>query len=365
MGFVVWIPDCTRGPIQMLKKERQMGLRAGFDWRNIRLSILKDPAFSLVILALGFVMYFFLGVGFPGLDTVSQAVMPLLVVLGMFYAYAKNIYSFTIFVLSFTSLILSFGISFGKMYSGDSPIAIGFVLGRWQNFILSLIGAAIFFQWHETSKAKEKYPWILLVLFMVIWTILSINVTFFDDWKMENYLTVPFVVILYMTYRKFKMSNFSYLLIYSYMFLHVIGTHYTYSEVPFGFWLEGVLDLPRNHYDRIIHFCFGFLLAYPVREIAIRIGDFKGVWNLYFPIDLVLAFSCLYELIEWGIAVVFGGDLGVAYLGSQGDVWDAQKDMAMAGLGAVIAMFLTFILTWMSNTRQFNQELAWSVKVKQ
>jgi putative membrane protein len=345
-------------------KEQHMNLRAIFSFDKINDRILKDTAFSLVILALGFVMYFFLGVGFPGLDIVSKALMSLLIVFCMLYAYGKNTYAFTIFILSFASFILSFGISFGKIYSGDSPISFGFVLGHWEIFILSFILSAFFFYWYESSTAKEKYPWVLLILFVIVWIILSINVKYFDDWKMENYLTVPFVVILYITYRKFKMSNFSYLLIYAYMFLHIIGTHYTYSEVPFGFWLQSVLDLPRNHYDRIIHFCFGFLLTYPVREIAIRIGDFKGVWNLYFPIDLVLAFSCLYELIEWGIAVVFGGDLGVAYLGSQGDVWDAQKDMAMAGLGAVIAMAITFILNWIYNTRQFNKELAWSIKVK-
>lgn len=327
-------------------------------------SILKNPVFSIVILALGCVMYFFLGVGFIDLGIVSKAVMSLLVVFFMFYTVGKDIYSFTVFALSFASFMLSFGISFGKMYSGDSPITIGFVLSHWQIFIVSLILSVLFFHWHGNSSAKEKYPWTLLILFTVVWVILSVNVKYFDDWKLENYLTVPFVLILYFTYRYFKLSNLSYALIYAYTFLHIIGTHYTYSEVPFGFWLQSVLDLPRNHYDRIIHFCFGFLLAYPVREIAIRIGDFKGVWNLYFPIDLVLAFSCLYELIEWAIAVVFGGDLGVAYLGSQGDVWDAQKDMAMAGLGAVIAMVLTFILNWIYNTKQFNKELAWSIRVK-
>ena len=94
-----------------------------------------------------------------------------------------------------------------------------------------------------------------------------------------------------------------------------------------------------------------------------KISKVKGFWSLYIPVEFVLAFSCIYELIEWGIAVIFGGDLGVAYLGSQGDIWDAQKDMALAGLGAVISSLVTFgVLAY--NKKKYLTEFLNSLKVK-
>jgi putative membrane protein len=181
---------------------------------------------------------------------------------------------------------------------------------------------------------------------------------------MENWLTVPFVILIYLTYRWFRFSNVSYGLVFTYMMLHIYGSHYTYAEVPFGFWMQSVLGLARNHYDRIVHFSFGLLLAYPVREVVIRISDTKGFWSYWFPIEFVLAFSAVYELLEWGIAVIFGGDLGVAYLGSQGDVWDAQKDMFVAGSGSVLAMLAVAIIIWRYRRADFWRELRESFTVK-
>ncbi|MCX8035900.1 MAG: DUF2238 domain-containing protein [Candidatus Sumerlaeia bacterium] len=218
--------------------------------------------------------------------------------------------------------------------------------------------------WHQRSTHPHRFPLILISLYILLWIILSINVRYFDDWKMENYLTVPFVLVLLATFRRFPLSNISYTLIFIYMTLHIIGTHYTYSEVPFGFWLQNTFHLSRNHYDRIIHFLFGLLMAYPVREVAVRIGNFEGFWSLYFPVDFVLAFSAIYELIEYGIAVIFGGDLGIAYLGTQGDVWDAQKDMLLAFIGSVIAMVLTALVLWYYNKRYFMRTLRESLRVK-
>ena len=147
------------------------------------------------------------------------------------------------------------------------------------------------------------------------------------------------------------------------MVLNVIGSHYTYSEVPFGFWLQDFFNMSRNHYDRIVHFSFGLLFAYPMREIFKRIGNSKGFWAFWIPVELVLALSCVYELIEWGIAVVFGGDLGIAYLGSQGDIWDAQKDMALAGLGSVVAMCITAFFIMRYNFNGFWKEFKGSLKI--
>ena len=107
-----------------------------------------------------------------------------------------------------------------------------------------------------------------------------------------------------------------------------------WSEQLFGVRLNDLLGLERNHFDRLVHFSYGLLMAYPMREMFLRVADARGFWGYFLPLDLTLSTSALFELFEWLAAELFGGDLGVAYLGSQGDPWDAQKDMAMAGLGA-------------------------------
>jgi putative membrane protein len=112
-----------------------------------------------------------------------------------------------------------------------------------------------------------------------------------------------------------------------------------------------------------VHFSYGLLLAYPIREIFLRVADVRGFWGYALPLDVTMSTSMLYELIEWGAAVWFGGDLGEAYLGTQGDVWDAQKDMAVASLGALIAMIATAIINSRLQ-RDFAREFIESLRVK-
>jgi putative membrane protein len=158
-------------------------------------------------------------------------------------------------------------------------------------------------------------------------------------------------------------------LIFVFLCLHSIGAHYTYSLVPYDQWLSvltgrsGLLGAGRNHYDRLVHLAYGLLLAYPVREVFLRVAQVRGFWGYYLPLDVTMATSMLYELIEWASAEAFGGDLGVAYLGTQGDPWDAQKDMALATLGGCIAMLITAALNWRYQ-RDFAQEWADSLRVK-
>lgn len=139
------------------------------------------------------------------------------------------------------------------------------------------------------------------------------------------------------------------------MCLHALGAHYTYALVPYDQWWQALtghsfnsmMGWERNNYDRMVHFSYGLLLAYPIREIFLHVVEVRGVWAYVLPLDVTLSTSALYELIEWGAAVYFGGRLGAAYLGAQGDVWDAQKDMALATLGAAVAMWMT----WLVNRR--------------
>jgi putative membrane protein len=172
------------------------------------------------------------------------------------------------------------------------------------------------------------------------------------DWALENSLVVVFVLILGLSHRTFPLSRVSYSLIFIFLCLHEIGAHYTYAKVPydqffmanFGFNLNELMSWERNHFDRLVHFSFGLLLAYPIREVYCRIADSKGFWSYFFPLELTMAASMMFELFEWGAAELFGGDLGIAYLGTQGDVWDAHKDMALASLGALLAMSITLVI---------------------
>ncbi len=191
-----------------------------------------------------------------------------------------------------------------------------------------------------------KYKLFLLLSFVVVWIWAAINPLFPHDWLLENYLVFIFVPIIIITGRWLKLSNVSYTLITIFMILHVIGSHYTYAEVPFGVTLQDWFNPSRNMYDRLVHFSFGFLLAYPIREVFIRLSKVKGFWAYYFPFDLTAAFSASYEIIEWITARNVDPVAGLAFLGSQGDIWDAQKDMAMAMIGAALAMLVIFIINW-------------------
>jgi putative membrane protein len=162
-----------------------------------------------------------------------------------------------------------------------------------------------------------------------------------SDWLLENLLIFISVGVLGFTYRKFQFSNFSYALILIFLVFHTIGAHYTYAKVPAGFWLKEWLHLNRNHYDRVIHFSFGFLLLYPMRELLIRSAHARQHWAAWLAVAALTALSSFFEIIEAVVAQIVAPELGAAYLGTQGDIWDAQKDMACALVGAVLAAILT------------------------
>jgi putative membrane protein len=201
----------------------------------------------------------------------------------------------------------------------------------------------------------SRYKLFLIGVFLVAWVWSGINPVYPHDWWLENYLVFIFVPIVLLLARYFKLSNASYTLITIYMILHVIGSHYTYSEVPFGDTLAHWFGTERNMYDRLVHFAFGFLLAYPIREVFMRLSSAKGFWSYYFPLDLVGAFSALYEIIEWIAARNVDPAAGLAFLGAQGDVWDAQKDMLVAIIGAFLAMFIIFIINWILNKQHWKE----------
>lgn len=192
-----------------------------------------------------------------------------------------------------------------------------------------------------------------------------------EAWALENLLVVGGIALLAATYRRFPFSRVSYVLLFLFLCLHEVGSHYTYEKVPYdevirgltGVSVNALLGWERNNYDRFVHFSYGLLLAYPIREFVLRVGALKGFWGYFLPLDVTMSTSMLYELVEWGVAAVFGGGAGMAYLGVQGDEWDAHKDMLVASIGAALAMGATAALNFHFQ-RDFTREWIESLRVK-
>ena len=208
-----------------------------------------------------------------------------------------------------------------------------------------------------------RYQKFLLLAFVSVWIWAAISPRYREDWLLENLLVFIFVPIILLISRYFRLSNLSYTLITVFMSLHVFGSHYTYSEVPLGYELQQWLGASRNMYDRFVHFLFGLLLAYPMREMFLRVARTEGIWGYFLPIVLVLALSAGYEIIEWLVAAKVDPMAGLAFLGTQGDIWDGQKDMLLAGIGATLAMTFVALVRWRYDPG-FVQELRGSVSIK-
>lgn len=192
--------------------------------------------------------------------------------------------------------------------------------------------------------SKDRMPfrkniWLLtfVAAFILVWANSFIGTTDMANWLLENTLSFIFVVFLIITYKKHQFSDLSYLLICVYLCLHVYGSKHSYAENPLGYWLQDLFHWSRNHYDRIVHFSFGFLLAYPMREMFLKWLKYPRWVAWLLPIEITLSISAFYELIEWAVADLFFKAQGAAYLGTQGDTWDAQKDIFLAFCGAIIA----------------------------
>lgn len=217
----------------------------------------------------------------------------------------------------------------------------------------------------------QRYFLLLSLLFAAEFLLLSISPHDRSDWALENAVVLVAVIVLAFSYNRFPLSRISYSSLFIFMCLHEVGAHYTYAEVPyeaflmsnFDFSLNAYMGWERNNFDRVVHLLYGLLLAYPVRELYSRVANVSGFWGYFFPLELTMASSMMFELFEWGAAELFGGELGMAYLGTQGDVWDAHKDMALASLGALIAMGITMLIN-IAIQKEFMKEWRSSFRIK-
>lgn len=189
---------------------------------------------------------------------------------------------------------------------------------------------------------KDKKFLLVLLLILLAETIWSAVAPYDVQVWWTEFLTAFFLVALFAgTYKKFQFSNLSYFLIFLFCFLQIIGAHYTFERVPFND-IAQLFGFERNHYDRIAHFTIG-LSGFLVSEFLWRkkiIPSFK--FAAFFGIVFIMAVANFWELVEWTYAEIDGGSAGLAFLGSQGDIWDAQKDMLMDTLGSLVGCALFF-----------------------
>jgi len=174
--------------------------------------------------------------------------------------------------------------------------------------------------------------------YLLLWIVAAIAPHDRFGWLLENMLVLAALPVVWRVYAGPGLTHGAWALVFAFLALHAYGAHYTYSNTPLGFWLRDGLGLERNHYDRIVHLSFGLLITLPVRDLLRHgLGIARGASGLL-AATAMLSMSALYEIIEWLAARVVDPALGVAFVGAQGDAWDAQKDMGLALLGIGMAL---------------------------
>ena len=197
-------------------------------------------------------------------------------------------------------------------------------------------------------KAHPRYDLTLLVLFVLIVVAFGISPRSRVDWALENLLVLLLVGTLVAVSGKFRLSAVSISLVFVFLCIHELGSHYTYAKVPYDSWcstLTGVsidktLGFRRNHFDRVVHLSYGLLLVYPVRVVLLRLTPLRGFWVFFLALNIMLSTSAVYEMVEWIGGAYLGDDTSRAFVGAQNDPWDSQKDMALAVAGAFASLLL-------------------------
>lgn len=192
------------------------------------------------------------------------------------------------------------------------------------------------------QNQSRAVPLTLLAIYVVVFTVCAIEPYDRNVWWAENIPVVVVVGALLWSSRLHRFSDTGYLLMAVFIILHTIGGHYTFERVPFG-WVTDLFGFERNHYDRIAHFSVGFY-AYAIAEVLMTRRLVRSRWIVsLFPVFAIATVAGLYEIFEWQYAMYSDPAAGIAVLGSQGDIWDAQKDILADTLGAVLAMSLFFM----------------------
>lgn len=196
----------------------------------------------------------------------------------------------------------------------------------------------------ESKNSIDGFKSAFLIIAGVIWLVAAIAPTDRAAWLLENIVLMAAVCWVVVTQRKWPLSRASYVLLFIFFVLHVVGAHYTYASTPFGDWLQGALNAVRNPYDRLVHFLFGLLMICPIKDQlrqGAHLSERSALWMAFL---LIVAISTVYELLEWITAEIVTADNAYAFLGTQGDPFDSQKDTALAIAGALLAIAIITLL---------------------
>jgi putative membrane protein len=200
---------------------------------------------------------------------------------------------------------------------------------------------------HELAPARfwQNRPLqVMALVYVAFWVAMAVAPVYPYDWWIENILVFATAMAVVGTYRWFRFSNLTYFLLLIFMMLHTYSAHYAYTQVPLP-WLNELFGRSdRLNFDRFVHLLFGVLLAYPIWELLRRTAGVRRGWAYLITIMAVLAAGAFYELLEMWIALVLAPEIGDAFVGTQGDIWDAQKDIALALYGSVGALLVTFLV---------------------
>lgn len=188
-----------------------------------------------------------------------------------------------------------------------------------------------------------------IVFYLGFWTYYAINPVWRPQWWLDNYLVFGIVVLLVGTYRRFPLSNLSYVFLTVFMCFHAVGANMSYSNVPLGFWMSHTFGFERpNVYDRLVHFLFGVFFAYPIHEVLRRYTTFSPAWWYILPVEFIISYSALYEIIEAATAWSLPPEQYDPFVGLQGDIWDGYRDMTCAlcgAFGSILVMMLNGMRT--------------------
>lgn len=184
---------------------------------------------------------------------------------------------------------------------------------------------------------------VVISLFVILSVAMGLHPYNRFDWMLENLLIWCTLFVMVVTFRFFTLSTVSYIMIFLFLSLHTIGAHYSYTTNALDELLIHLFGLERDPYDRVVHFSYGLLLANPIRELVIRMMGISHKWSYICSPMIVLASGAFYELIEMWVAFIVAPEMGTLFLGTQGDPWDTQHDMALAMYGSVITMGVTWI----------------------
>lgn len=195
----------------------------------------------------------------------------------------------------------------------------------------------------ETAPNHVLSLKVIAACYVLIWGVMAISPVSRVEWLIQNTTPSVFLVALVTSYKRFRFSTLSYFLITVFMVLHVFGSHYTYAQVPLGDWMKGAFGLHRNGFDRVVHFCFGLLITRPLCEMFLRVLKVNRTVAVTLSVSAVVGMSAVWEILESWLAQVVSPGTGMNYLGAQGDVWDAQNDMAAALCGSLVSVIVTIV----------------------